>query len=33
MAYKKLSLSFDSLWVLSKKDEDVLPVEAVIEFL
>ena len=33
MAYKKLSLSFDSLWVLSKKDEDVLPVEAIIELL
>ena len=28
MLQKKISLSFDSSWVLSKRDEEVLPVEA-----
>ncbi|MBR7133295.1 MAG: AAA family ATPase [Clostridia bacterium] len=33
MIYKRLSLTFESSWVLSKKDDDVLPVEALLAAL
>ncbi|MBQ8682903.1 MAG: AAA family ATPase [Clostridia bacterium] len=33
MSYKKSTLSFDSAWVLSKKDDSALPVEAFLQAL